>query len=50
LAYYRNTDILKLVGSFGSQYLCALAVAIISDQNEISDNNEDMFVLPSTQI
>jgi len=50
LACYRNTDVLKLVGSFVSQYLCALAVAIMSAQNEIPDNNEDLFVLPSTQI
>lgn len=50
LACYHNIGILKLVGSFESQSLCALAVAITSAQNEIPDNNKDMFVLPSTQI
>jgi len=50
LACYRNTDILILVGNFGSQSLCALAVAITCAQNEIPDNNEDMFVLWVTQI
>jgi hypothetical protein len=38
------------MGNFGFQSLFALAVAIMSAQNEIPDNNKDMFVLPSTQI
>jgi hypothetical protein len=50
LTHYRNTDILKLVGSFGSQNLFALAAAIMSAQNEIPYNDGDMFVLPSPQI
>jgi hypothetical protein len=40
----------KLVGSFGSQNLYALRVAIMSAEKTIPDNNEYMFLLPSIQI
>jgi len=50
LSCYSNIDNLKLVVSFGPRYLYALAVAIMYVQNEIPDKNEDIFVLPSTQI